>query len=393
MSNADVIGLFDRHVIANYGRYPIALVKGEGCCVWDADGKRYLDLLAGIATNSLGHCHPRVVEAVREQAGRLMHVSNFYFIEPQGRLAQLLGEEFGDGRSFFCNSGAEAVESTIKLARLHGGDGRYKIIAMDNSFHGRTMGALSATGQKKYHKGVGPMLPGFEHARFDDLDDVASRIDDETCAVLVEPVQGEGGVNPADREFIAGLRGLCDDHDLLLLVDEVQTGIGRTGRMFGFQHYGVKPDAIALAKGLGGGMPIGAMVASAAVAPKLAPGTHASTFGGNPLACAAAIAVIDTIRDENLLEHVRRTGEYVRSRLDGFVDEFDFAVGVRGVGLMNALQLSIPGKDFARECLEDGLLINCTCDTVLRFVPPLIVTNEQIDEGLAIVRDVLRRHK
>ena len=393
MSNADVIGLFDRHVIANYGRYPIALVKGEGCCVWDADGKRYLDLLAGIATNSLGHCHPRVVEAVREQAGRLMHVSNFYFIEPQGRLAQLLGEEFGDGRCFFCNSGTEAVESMIKLARLHGGDGRYKIIAMDNSFHGRTMGALSATGQKKYHKGVGPMLPGFEHARFNDLDDVASRIDDETCAVLVEPIQGEGGVNPADREFITGLRGLCDDNDLLLLVDEVQTGIGRTGRMFGFQHYDVKPDAIALAKGLGGGMPIGAMVTSAAVAPKLAPGTHASTFGGNPLACAAAAAVIETIRDENLLEHVRRTGEYVRSRLDGFVDEFDFAVGVRGLGLMNALQLSIPGKDFARECLEDGLLINCTCDTVLRFVPPLIVTDEQIDEGLAIVRDVLRRHK
>ena len=391
MTNKDIIDLFDQHVIPNYGRYPIALVKGEGCYVWDADGKRYLDMLSGIAVNTLGHAHPRQVEAISRQAATLMHVSNFYFIEPQGRLAKLLGEAFGAGQCFFCNSGTEAVESMIKLARLHGGSERYKIVAMENSFHGRTMGALSATGQKKYHKGLEPMLPGFVHARFNDLRDVASKIDDQTCAVLVEPIQGEGGVRIAQKDFIEGLRALCDEHGLLLLMDEVQTGIGRTGRMYGHQQFDVKPDVIALAKGLGGGIPIGAIVADAKIAHKLAPGTHASTFGGNPLACSSAIAVLETIRDENLLERVQAAGEHFRARLLELKDEFDFITEVRGQGLMNAAALSIPGKDIARQALDNGLLMNCTCETVLRFVPPLIITNGEIDEGIDILRGVLAK--
>jgi acetylornithine/N-succinyldiaminopimelate aminotransferase len=391
MSNSEIIGLFDRFVVGNYGRYPIALVRGEGCYVWDADGRRYLDLLAGIAVNALGHCHPRVVAALREQASTLMHVSNFYYIEGQGRLAQALGSEFGGGKCFFCNSGTEAVETMIKLARLYGGEGRRKIVCMENSFHGRTMGALSATGQKKYQKGLDPMLPGFEHARFNDIDDVKRKVDDATCAVLVELVQGEGGIRVAEQDFIRGLRELCDRRGMLLLIDEVQTGIGRIGAMFGHQVFGVKPDAIALAKGLGGGMPIGAMIAAENVAGKLAPGTHASTFGGNPLACSAALAVIQTIRDEHLLEHVQRVGEYTRKRLRELAAEFDFITEVRGLGMMNAAQLSVPGKDIARQCLDNGLLINCTCDTVLRFVPPLTITPQQVDEGMAILRGVLAR--
>ncbi|HID22687.1 MAG TPA: aminotransferase class III-fold pyridoxal phosphate-dependent enzyme, partial [Planctomycetaceae bacterium] len=296
---------FQRYVIPNYVRYPVSLVRGEGSYIWDAEGNRYLDLFPGWGCNILGHCPRRVVEAIQQQAAKLIHVPNTWHMEPQGQFAELLCRR-SFGKAFFCNSGAEAVEAAIKLARLHSPEGRYKIITFENSFHGRTLAAVTATAQPKYHEGLGPLIAGFRYAPVNDLDAVAGLVDEETCAILIEPIQGEGGVNIPDADFLTGLRRIADETGCLLIFDEVQTGMGRTGTWFGYQQWDVQPDIMTLAKGVAGGVACGALIARDEIAPSLRPGMHASTFGGNPLAMAAGIATVRTIEEEGLLEHCRR---------------------------------------------------------------------------------------
>jgi predicted acetylornithine/succinylornithine family transaminase len=397
MTTKETIELFEKHVVANYTRYPIVFVRGEGSYLWDADGKKYIDLFPGWAVDGLGHCPPRVVEAIREQAGKLIHVANNFYTEPQGVLAKELADVSFGGRSFFCNSGAEAVEAALKCARLWGSakaetsdsKPRYKIITMRNSFHGRTYGAITATAQEKYHQGLGPMLPGFTYIEFNDLDAVKDAADDETVAVMVEPVQGEGGINIASPDYMKGLRELCDGRGMLLVCDEVQTGMGRTGEWFAYQHYDVTPDLMTLAKSLGGGVAIGALVGKPDVISSLKPGTHASTFGGNPLAAAAAVATIRTIREENLIEHARETGRYLGERLEAMKSKFAFAKAVRQLGLMCALELDCPGAEIVKKCLAKGLHINCTHETVIRLIPATNVPRDVLDEGLGMLEGVL----
>lgn len=393
-SNEDVAKLTDRCVMQTYGRLPIAPVRGEGCRLWDADGNEYLDFVAGLAVCNLGHCHPRVVAAIQNQAATLLHVSNLYHIPGQSALAQRIVENsFGD-RVFFCNSGAEANEAAIKLVRRYEREirkgKRFEILTMENSFHGRTLTTVSATGQAKFKKGFEPLSPGFRHVPYDDRDGLLKAIGEDTCAILVEPIQGEGGVVcPAD-DYLAFLRAVCDDRELLLVFDEVQVGIGRTGTLFAYEQSGVAPDIMTLAKGLGGGVAIGATVASERVAAAFVPGTHASTFGGNPLAAAAGLAALEAILEEGVLENCRRVGHHLREGLEktalrhpGLIRE------VRGQGLLQAMDLKIPGRPFVEACMRKGLLINCTADTVLRFLPPLIVTEAEADEMLEVLAAVL----
>ena len=393
MKTSETITLFDRHVIANYGRLPVVIVRGEGSCVWDADGRRYVDLFPGWAVSGLGHCHPKVVEAIRDQAGRLIHIANNFYSEPQGLLARAIAERSFGGKSFFCNSGAEAVEAAIKLARLAGAEkGRYKIVSMTDSFHGRTFAAITATGQEKYHRGFAPLVPGFDYAPFGDLDALEKLIGDETAAVLLEPVQGEGGVNVPPAGYLEGLRELCDATGCLLILDEVQTGMGRTGKWFAHQHYGIAPDIMSMAKALGGGVAIGGMTAKPEVAAFLKPGTHASTFGGNPLACAAALAVVEAVEEDGLLENALEMGAYLVEKLEGLGARYDGLVReVRGLGLMIGMELTRPGADLAAACLEAGLLVNCTHESVMRFVPAMTVDRGTLDEGLDIFAKCLER--
>jgi predicted acetylornithine/succinylornithine family transaminase len=389
-----IVGLFQRFVIPNYTRYPVCLVRGEGSYVWDAEGNRYLDLFPGWGCDLLGHCPPRVVEAVRDQVGKLIHVPNTWYTEAQGLLAQALSERSGwNGQCFFCNSGTEAVEAAIKLARLNGRPGRYKIISMINSFHGRTLGALTATGQPKYHQGLEPLLAGFGYAPFGNLDAVAKLIDGETCAILVEPIQGEGGINLPPAGYLEGLRDLADKHHLLLIFDEVQAGMGRTGRWFAHQHYPVQPDAMTLAKALAGGLAGGALVARPEVADKLRPGTHAATFGGNPIACRAALATIETIEADGLLARAEQLGARFQERLTALQGRCPSIQEVRVKGAMIGVELSIDGAPVVAQCLERKLLINCTHGTVLRLLPSLTLTDDQLDNGCAILEDVLLTQK
>jgi acetylornithine/N-succinyldiaminopimelate aminotransferase len=371
------------HVATTYGRIPIALVRGEGTRVWDADGKMYYDFLAGLGVNNLGHCHPRVVEAIRQQAGTLLHVSNLYHIQPQIELADMLAQLSFADRSFFCNSGTESCEAAIKLARKyshdHFGAGRYEIITFENSFHGRTMASLSATAQHKYHKGFEPLLEGFRYAPFNDLQTLERMITPKTCALMVEPIQGEGGVNVPSPGYLQGLRQLCDARQLLLIYDEVQCGIGRTGTLFAYEHEAVPPDIMTLAKSLAGGVPIGALLAREEVAQSFVPGTHAATFGGNPLATAAGVAALKAIQEDGMLENCQRVGAYFMQRLKDLQQRYAFIKEVRGRGLMLGIQLDFPGGHLVNDCLERGFLVNCTMDTVLRFLPPLIVQESEVD--------------
>lgn len=393
MKTAETLALFERHVIANYKRLPVVIVRGAGSEVWDADGRRYIDLFPGWAVSGLGHCHPEVVAAIREQAGRLIHVANNFYNEPQGQLAELLARRSFGGRSFFCNSGAEAMEGAVKLARLAGcAAGRYKFVSMLDSFHGRTFAAITATGQEKYHQGFAPLVPGFSYAPFNDLAAVERLIDRETAGVIVEPIQGEGGVNVATPEFMKGLRALCDRTGALLILDEVQTGVGRTGEWFAHQHYGVTPDIMTLAKALGGGTAIGALVARPEVAARLVPGTHASTFGGNPLAAAAGVAVFRAIEKGNLLDNARRMGVYLVERLREMAARNPGLVGeIRGKGLMVGMELTRPGATLAEGCLAAGLLVNCTHEKVMRFAPAMTIDRKTLDEGLGIFGDCLAK--
>ena len=364
----------------------LTLVRGQGVSVWDDAGKEYLDFMAGIAVCNVGHCHPAVVEAVRQQVGVLMHCSNLFHNELQPRLAQKISELALGGKVFFCNSGAEANECLFKLARKWGSmDGRFEIITMRNSFHGRTLATMTATGQTKYQKGFEPLMPGFAYAEFNNLESVKAAITPATVAILCEAVQGEGGIVPATPEFMTGLRALCDEKKILLFFDEVQAGIGRTGKWFGFQNYNIRPDGFSMAKALGGGFPIGA----AAVTPELSnvfqPGNHASTFGGTPLACAAALATLDTIGRENLLANAVKMGARFMDGLRKLAQKHVCIQTVRGVGLMVGAVLNIPAKPVEAKLRENGLLCIATGDHVLRFVPPLVVSPAQIDQALAIL--------
>src|SRR5947209_8724983 len=393
-SSAQTVDLFQRYVIGNYTRFPVCLVRGEGSFVWDAEGNRYLDFFPGWGCDLLGHCPPRVVAAVRDQVGRLIHVPNTWYTEAQRLLAQALSTRSGfDGQSFFCNSGTEAVEAAIKLARLNGKPGRYKMITMINSFHGRTMGAITATGQPKYHQGIEPLLAGFCYAPFGDLDAAARLIDSETCAILVEPIQGEGGIHIPPAGYLEGLRELADKHRLLLIFDEVQAGMGRTGRWFAHQHWNVAPDVMTLAKALAGGVAAGALVARPEVADKLRPGTHAATFGGNPVACAAALATIETIEEDKLLERAEVLGERFRQRFEALRGRCPWVRAVRVKGVMVGVELTIDGAPVVQACLERRLLINCTHTTVLRLLPALTLTDAELEEGCAILEEAIRQQQ
>ncbi len=394
LSSEEVIARAKKYVIGNYTRYPVCLVRGEGSWVWDAEGNRYLDFFPGWGCGILGHCPPRVVEAVREQVGTLIHVPNTWYNEPQVLLAQELSEKSGwGGVCFFCNSGAEANEAAIKLARLNGKPkGKYKVITFTNSFHGRTMGALSATAQPKYHAGVEPMLPGFLYAPYGDLEAVSKLIDAETAAILIEPIQGEGGINLPPTGFLEGLRKLCDQHGLLLMFDEVQTGMGRTGKWYAHQHWDVIPDVVTLAKAVAGGIALGGVIAKPHVAEKLKPGTHASTFGGNPVATRAALATIETIEAEGLLERALQVGERFRDRFTALKETCPLITDIRILGAMIGVQLATEGAPIVQKCLSRGLLINCTHGNVIRLLPAINIPDELIDEGCDILAEVLLAH-
>ena len=391
LSSQDTIALFDQYVVPNYGRFPISLVRGEGSHVWDAEGNRYLDLFPGWGCNLLGHCPPAVVEAVREQVAQLIHVPNTWYMEAQGRWAEALSTRSFGGQAFFCNSGTEANEAAIKLARLHTPKNRYKIITFEGGFHGRTLGSTSATAQPKYHEGLGPLMAGFTYAPYGDLDAVAGLIDDETAAILIEPVQGEGGIRIPPEGFLQGLRRLANEHDLLLIFDEVQTGCGRTGRWFGYQRFDVVPDIMTLAKAVCGGIAGGALLTTKEIAPSLRPGMHAATFGGNPIAATAGVATIETIERENLLAAADRLAELFRNRLEALAAECDLIREVRVCGLMVGIELAIEGAAIVKQCIDRGLLINCTQGTVLRLLPAMTLTDEQAEEGCEILADVLKQ--
>ncbi|MFH0925130.1 MAG: acetylornithine transaminase [bacterium] len=384
MDSNELIHQSNQYIFNTYNRYLTILTTGNGCKVFDNDGKEYIDFLSGIAVNNLGHCHPRLVKAIKDQAEKLFHVSNLYHIEPQIRLAQLLCQHSFADKIFFCNSGAEANEAAIKLARLYArknlGEDKFEIITMKNSFHGRTLATIAATGQEKFRKGFEPVTPGFKHVSFNDINSLEKAIDKNICAVMLEPIQGEGGINIPDNDYLDRVREICDKNNILMILDEVQTGMGRTGRLFAYEYSRIVPDIMTLAKALGGGFPIGAMLAKDKIASAFIPGSHASTFGGNPLACSVAIAVLETIFEENLLNKCQQTSNYFLNRLKELQLRYPTVIKeVRGKGLLIGMELNVPGQDIVKRCMEDGFLINCTAEKVLRFAPPLIIEQIEID--------------
>jgi acetylornithine/N-succinyldiaminopimelate aminotransferase len=389
MTTQETIEQFEKYVIANYGRLPRVIVKGEGSYLFDADGNKILDMFPGWAVSGIGHCHPKVVKAIQDQAAELLHIDNTFYIEKQGELAELLSKRAFGGKTFFCNSGAEANEAALKLARRHTSKEKYKFITAESSFHGRTFATVTATAQPKYHEGFLPMLPGFDYVPFNDIDALKEAFSDEVAAVMIEPIQGEGGVNVATEEYMLAIRQLCDEHGALMILDEVQTGMGRTGKWFGYQHYEVEPDIITLAKALGGGIAIGAMMAKPHVALSLVPGTHASTFGGNPIACAAGVAVVEAIEEESLIDNAIKMGAYAVDKLNKLKEKHQIIDHVRGRALMIGIQLTVGGGDIVSKCLENGLRINCTHDTVLRFMPAMNITAGQLDQAIEILDNVL----
>jgi len=383
----------DKVIAKTYKRFPIVITKGKGCSLWDTEGKKYIDFVSGIAVCNLGHAHPKISEALSKQADILLHVSNLYYTEPQIELACRLTENSFADRVFFCNSGAEANEAAIKLARKYfkdkGESDRYRIVTMEKSFHGRTMATLSATGQDKIRKGFEPILEGFDHIPFNDIDALQKSIGPSTCAVLLEPIQGEGGVRCPDPDYLKAVRRLCDETGVLLIFDEIQTGMGRTGKLFAYEHFGIEPDIMTLAKALANGLPIGAMLAREEVAEAFGPGAHASTFGGTPIITAASVQVVKVLLEENLIHHCAKMGAYFKERLSGLKNRHESIVDVRGMGLLLGMKLKIEGDTIVNSCMEKGFLINCIQGNILRFIPPLIVEKEEIDALVECLDELL----
>ena len=396
MLTEEIQKITNQYVMNTYDRLPISIVRGQGSQVFDAEGRAYLDCVGGIAVNSLGYAHPDLVSSLERQIRHLIHTSNLFYTEPQAQLARrLVNHSFAD-KVFFANSGAEANEAAIKLARKyshdHFGPDRSEIVTMINSFHGRTMATLTATGQTKVQHGFEPLIPGFKHVAFNDLQALEASLSDRTSAVMIEPILGEGGVVVADADYLKAVRDLCTSRNILLILDEIQTGIGRTGTLFAYQQFGIQPDIMTLAKGLGGGLPIGACLATENVAQTFSHGTHGSTFGGNPLACSAAIQVLNIFLDSGELDHCRERGEYLHIGLRELMSQFSIVKEVRGLGLLQGMELSIDGKPIVMDCLARRIIINCTMGRVLRFVPPLVITRSEIDSLLSTLSDVLAKH-
>lgn len=387
----------EQYLMDTYVRQPISIARGRGTKVYDLEGREYIDFVGGVAVNLLGHGHPDLVLAIQKQAVQLIHSSNLYYTEPQVKLAEALVDHSFADKVFFCNSGAEANEAAIKLARRysHGkyGPGRFEIITMKNSFHGRTMATLTATGQEKVQKGFDPLVPGFHYVAFNHLEELEQTVNERTAAIMLEPIQGEGGVHVADRGYLAAVRELCTKKDILLIFDEVQTGMGRTGTLFAYEQLGVQPDVMTLAKGLGGGVPIGACLAKKEIAQAFEPGSHASTFGGNPLACAAALAVFRVLIEGRLLDQARRIGEYFGKSLLEFKERHNAVQDVRGLGLLQGIEVKLDAKMVVAECLKRGVLINATSEHVIRFVPPLIISQGEIDHLLEVLTKVCVRQE
>ncbi len=377
-----------KYVVQCYPRIPMVIDRAQGVRLWDKEGRGYLDFVSGIGVNAIGHCHPEVLRALRHQATRLLHCSNLYYIEQQAKLAKALCEVSFADKVFFSNSGAEANEAAIKLARRWGKGKRYEIITMKESFHGRTLTTLKATAQTKYQKGFGPFPPGFRYSPFNDLTELKERISDKTCAIMLEPIQGEGGIRVASQNFMEGVYEICHGNRILLILDEVQCGLGRTGRMFAYQHYGIEPDIMTLAKSLAGGLPMGATLAKEEVASLFKPGDHASTFGGNPLVSSTALAFLKVMEEESLVKKAEVRGEYFGKRLEELKAEYSFIREIRGRGLMRGIELEFQGKEIVDMCRHKGLLINCTAKKILRFLPPLIVNEEEIDQAVDILQEV-----
>jgi predicted acetylornithine/succinylornithine family transaminase len=393
MTTDELIALSDKYIMSTYKRFPIVLVRGSGARVWDSNGREYLDFVAGIAVCSLGHSHPKVVEAIKKQVEILTHVSNLYHIEPQILYARKLMENSFAHKAFFCNSGAEANEAAIKLARKYAyentGEGKYELITMEDSFHGRTMATVTATGQTKFQVGFAPLLEGFKYVPFDNISALRDAITDKTCGVMLEPIQGEGGIKIPDDKYLSEVRRICDEKGILMILDEIQVGMGRTGTLFAYEHYKVKPDIVTLAKAVGNGFPIGVMMATDRVASAFQPGSHASTFGGNPLAMAAALATLETIMKDGILENVGKVGSYFIKRLHELKNRSSIVKEIRGRGLIIGMEVSIEGSQIVNACMDRGLLINCIGGNVLRFVPPLTITEKDVNAAVAILGEVL----
>lgn len=393
MNTQEIIAQTEQYYLPVFGRYQVALDHGKGCMLYDVDGKSYVDFLAGIAVNALGHAHPALVQAISEQAGKLMHCSCMYYTEIQAKAVKLISEVSGFEKVFLCNCGAEANEGALKLALKYGVSKRptkYKILSAEASFHGRTLNTVAATGQPHYNQGYGPLPAGHDWVPYNDLAALEAKMDEDVCAVILEPIQGEGGVHVPTQEYLQGVRALCDKYDALLIFDEIQTGVGRTGKWFAYMHSGVKPDVMTMAKGIGGGFPMAAFVVDVKCTHVFAKGDHGGTFGGNPLACAASFATLTTIQQDNLVENAAKQGEYFKAKLQELQAKYSTKVQeVRGEGLLLGMELVQPGTPVVEHCLEHGVIINCTAGNVLRFVPPLIVTAKGIDTVVAALDQAL----
>jgi acetylornithine aminotransferase/acetylornithine/N-succinyldiaminopimelate aminotransferase len=393
MTTDELMALSEKNIMGTYKRFPIVLVKGFGTRVWDSDGKEYLDFVAGIAVCSMGHSHPKVVEAIKRQVETLSHVSNLYYIEPQIRFAGMLADNSFADRVFFCNSGAEANEAAIKLARRYAyekmGGYKYELITMKDSFHGRTLATVTATGQEKFQIGFAPLPEGFRYVPFNDIRALEKAITEKTCGVMLEPIQGEGGIKIPDDDYLKKVRKVCDDSGILMILDEVQVGMGRTGKLFAHEHYGIRPDIMTLAKALGNGFPVGAMLAIERVSGSFVPGTHASTFGGNPLAMSAGLATLDALIHDGILENCSRMGTYFLGKLKELKNKYPVIKEVRGKGLIIGMELTEEGGEIVKLCMDKGLLINCTGGNILRFVPPLIITEADVDACVDILEEVM----
>ena len=384
-----------QHVLPVYSRYPVVLERGECVWVYDVDGRRYLDLIGGIGVNALGHAHPRMIRVIQEQCAKLIHISNLFYGEYQGELADKLSSLSGLDRVFFTNSGTEAIEGTLKIARAaghrKGGPAKCKLVALEGSYHGRSFGALSVTGQEKHRKGFEPMLAGVTFVPFDDIEALRAAVDDDTCGLILEPILGEGGVQACSKDFLRAAREFTRTHDAVLIFDEIQCGLGRTGSLFTYQQFGIQPDAVAIAKPIAGGIPMGAFLVKESLGDVISPGKHGTTFGGGPLACRAALEYFAILEDERLLENVKRVGAYLRKQFESLAQEFTVVREARGVGMIQALELTIPARSVVEGAIQEGLLINSTQDTVLRVLPPFILKESHVDEAVAILRKLLTR--